>query len=266
MGSIDAICDLGQLYCYGSGIYDDPYEKKEIEEKFDKDELKALYYFMLASKHGNSDAMLMIAHMYDWDYLCSATDEDIIDRYIDEDAMNQLTTIDKIDDFFEYIRHMLDSLSREELSEKDRWRHKVHWALESVNVGNSEAAIDLGDWYVEEGYGLDYKYVSYYDAYYYYVKALKMGCYFVEEVEEKIRDLCYELGSVCEKERDGKEADEWYKKAFDMYLKAANQGNLTAQKKLSYMYLIGRGVPASFEESRKWEERYKGLHVWKKED
>jgi TPR repeat protein len=266
MGSIGAICNLGRLYCYGSGDEDSPYEKENIEEKFDKDKLKALYYFMLASKHGNSEAMLMIAHMYDWDYVCSATDEDIIDRCIDEDAIRHLITIDKIDDFFKYIRHVLDSMSREELSKEDRWRHKVHWGRKSVDEGNSEAAIYVGDWYVEEGYGLDYKYVSFYDAYAYYDEALKMGSDFVDEIEEKIRDLCYELGRVCEKERDGIEAGKWYRKAFVMYLKAANQGNLPAQKKLSDMYLSGQGVPKSFEESRKWEERYRSLHVWKKED
>ena len=46
-----------------------------------------------------------------------------------------------------------------------------------------------------------------------------------------------------------------YDRAFDLYLKAAKQGNAEAQYNTGVMYYRGEGVPVDYKEAKKWFER-----------
>ena len=61
------------------------------------------------------------------------------------------------------------------------------------------------------------------------------------------------LGTYCEKrKRDFREAEKWYRKAAEAYLRDAERGDAEAQLELGIMYETGQGVTKDPAEAEKW--------------
>ena len=51
---------------------------------------------------------------------------------------------------------------------------------------------------------------------------------------------------------EGKGVEQNYKEAFNWFLKAANSGNVNAQRELGSMYINGKGVVSDFDQAVYW--------------
>lgn len=65
------------------------------------------------------------------------------------------------------------------------------------------------------------------------------------------------LGLVYEKIGQYKKAQEWFKKAFDIYIEKGNNGDKDAAKWLALMYKYGEGVSIDYAKAKYWEDKSK---------
>ncbi len=76
-------------------------------------------------------------------------------------------------------------------------------------------------------------------------------------VTTKGEGAMFNLGVVYENANKSEKSQEWFKKAFDIYLKQARDGNKEAMNTISFMYKYGEGVKKDDKKAKYWEDKSK---------
>jgi len=77
--------------------------------------------------------------------------------------------------------------------------------------------------------------------------------YYIQYIEKtKYEGAMRNLGLIYQQTGNKKEAQKWFKKAFDIYLKKARSEDKDAMKWLYFMYLSGEGTPQNTKKALYW--------------
>lgn len=76
-------------------------------------------------------------------------------------------------------------------------------------------------------------------------------------VKNKYEGAMRNLGLVYERVNKNKKAQQWFKKAFDIYIKKGRDGDKESAKWLSLMYKYGEGVTKDSTKAKYWEDKSK---------
>ncbi|PHS55496.1 MAG: hypothetical protein COB17_11510 [Sulfurimonas sp.] len=86
-----------------------------------------------------------------------------------------------------------------------------------------------------------------------YDKAIK---YYLEYIEkEKYEGAMRNLALVYERKKESKNAQKWFKQAFDIYIEKARDGDKEAMKWLVLMYKYGEGIKKDLKKSNYWDKK-----------
>lgn len=239
-GDAQALCYLGVFYLEGFGV--------------EKDADRAFMYFNTASQKG----------YYGGDFYCGYCYSNGLG--VAKDVNKKLSYYQKAAEqgCVEAQHNIAHHYSFVELDKEK----SMKWELIAAQNGFALAQAELGKKY-------EYWYNDYVNAFKWYVLAAKQN----EPSAQCNLGLCYFYGSGVQKDR--KSAEEWfrlsadnehdngqywyafcsaglyddeihYKRAFEYYLKAAQQGHGLAQYRVAWCYKDGRGVTQNTKEALYW--------------